>query len=228
MKLKTLFVSFESDLGKHQVPAFRGAMVEKVGRENILFHQHNENQSLRYAYPLIQYKSIQKKPAIMCIGDGVDEIHKFFNQKNWDINLQGEKLSLTIDRLDLNHFNMNVWNKLFEFKINNWLALNEANFKTYKNLSGLTDKISFLENILKANILAFAKGINWTIDKNIELKITDIKPEKTIRYKGNPLVAFDLNFKTNVFLPNHLGLGKSVSHGFGTVWQVKNHSNKES
>lgn len=99
-KLKTLFVQFDNELLAHQIPAFRGAIIEKVGRENLLFHQHKNDTEVLYQYPLIQYKSIGHKPSIFCLGDGADEMHKLFQFKKWDINLSGRPYELKIHRLD--------------------------------------------------------------------------------------------------------------------------------
>jgi hypothetical protein len=178
-----------------------------------------------YSYPLIQYKSVYKKPALFCLGDGVDEIHKLFSHKSWDIMVNGEKLALKIDKLDLNSFNIQVWEKNFNYSITNWLALNGENYKKYKALKSLAERILMLENILKSNILSFAKGIEWKVDKPIVVSIQDIRQEKIIRYKGIPLQAYDIDFACNVFLPNHIGLGKSASHGFGMIKQQRKERN---
>ncbi|MFW5721489.1 MAG: CRISPR-associated endonuclease Cas6 [Bacteroidota bacterium] len=41
--------------------------------------------------------------------------------------------------------------------------------------------------------------------------------EKVITYKDVKHQTFDVSFKTNIFLPEYIGLGKGVSIGFGTV-----------
>jgi hypothetical protein len=78
-----------------------------------------------------------------------------------------------------------------------------------------------LENILKANIISFAKGVKWDIDKTISLRVDELIRTKIVPYKQQKLIAFDLKFRSNVFLPDHIGLGKGVSLGFGTVSQIK-------
>jgi len=40
------------------------------------------------------------------------------------------------------------------------------------------------------------------------------------------MLAFNIEFKTNVFLPNFIGLGKGVSIGFGTIKQIYQKENK--
>ena len=53
------------------------------------------------------------------------------------------------------------------------------------------------------------------------VKITQVLGTKTYRYKNVKLQGFDLVFKTNVSLPDYIGLGKSVSQGFGTICRTK-------
>ena len=216
-KIKALLVQFENDIPANRISSFRGAIIEKVGRENILFHQHKDDTSLVYSYPMIQYKIINKHPAIVCLGDGVEEIHKLFEFKKWDIQIQDEKILLKILRLDLKTITLNVWDKMFSYDIRNWLALNKENYEKYLKEDSLAEKCRHLEKILTANILSFAKGVEWIIDKPVLVQISNLKAPKIIRYKGVPLAAFDVAFKSNVYLPTNIGLGKSVSHGFGIL-----------
>lgn len=220
-KVKSLLVIFENQIKPSLVSAFRGAIIAKVGTENVAFHNHGAKK-LIYQYPCIQYKVISEKASLFCVGNGVDEIHNLFGLRNWDIQLHGQELVLKIHRLDLNTISLDVWDKIFPYQIRNWLALNGDNFKKYQQINGLAERIQFLERLLAGNILSFAKGVGWHIDKPIKIQIQELKKEKIIRYKGVPLMAFDVNFGCNVFLPNYLGLGKSASHGFGIIYQNKN------
>ncbi|MEA3451811.1 MAG: CRISPR-associated endonuclease Cas6 [Bacteroidota bacterium] len=221
-KLRILQVIFNPEIELFQIPAFRGAVIDKAGRESILFHNHTKD-GFRYKYPLIQYKRINKKAAIICIEEGVDEIHKFFENPNWQVKLYEQEVELKVDKLFVNQFNMNVWDKLFPYRIFNWVALNEKNQKAYEEMDSLADKIHLLERIMTANILSFAKGINWHIeaDKKIEIKISKILYEGTTKYKKIHRPVFDVEFKTNVFIPNFIGLGKAASHGYGIVHSMK-------
>lgn len=216
-KIRTLLVVFENEISAGLISSFRGAVISRVGFDNKTFHNH-EGDKYIYKYPAIQYKVVGKKAALYCVGEGVDEIHNFFGLSNWDIIVQGRKLDLKIDRLDLNSFNFNVWDKMFSYQIRNWLALNTENYKKYQQLEGLAERIQMLEKTLTGNILSFAKGIDWHIEKPVKVQIQELIMEKKMHYKGVPLMAFDVDFRTNVFLPNFLGLGKSASHGFGVVY----------
>lgn len=220
-KIRIVTIIFNTEIKGYEIPAFRAAITEKAGRECIYFHHHLDDGYL-YRYPLIQYKTINKKAAIVCIEKGVDEIHRFFQKPDWSIFIGDKKLELKVDKLFLNRFNMQVWNTMFSYKIVKWLGLNQKNYKEFENIESASEKINFLENILKANILAMAKGLEWTVGKPIELVITEYNEPQPVVFKKQKLLGFDLKFKTNVFLPNFIGLGKAVSHGFGIVKQLKN------
>lgn len=219
-KLRILRIVFSPEIKARQIPAFRGAVVAKAGREHVLFHNHTSDTGFRYSYPLIQYKRIGKQAAVICIKEGVDEIHRFFEQPDWSVSLNGQAIDMKIDKLHMNRFTMNVWDKAFDYSLMNWIALNSENYKKYIQIDALTEKIHFLERILTGNILSFAKGIDWNIEKETTVKILELKHTNVLRLKGQKVIGFDLAFRSNVFLPNYIGLGKSVSIGFGTVKQV--------
>jgi len=65
------------------------------------------------------------------------------------------------------------------------------------------------------------KGIEWEVGDKINLQITNWNEPKLLPHKQQKLMAFAFNFKTNVFLPDFIGLGKGASFGFGTVKKMK-------
>lgn len=220
-KIRTLHVSFDAPDCTWQISAFRGAIIEKAGRENIMFHNHIDDEKFVYKYPLIQYKAIRKQPTIFCLDAGVDEIHHIFNKKSWQINLAGRQVDLKVDRLDLKTITLNVWDRPFDYTIFNWQALNEKNYRQYLQLKTPGEKKELLQKILTGNILSFAKGIDWHIEQQIKIDIKEVTNENIRKMKQVHVGALDVAFSCNVFLPNFIGLGKGVSTGFGIVKQVK-------
>lgn len=218
-KIRILLVQFENEIQPWEVPSFRGAVIATAGKQHILFHNHKDDKYL-YSYPLIQYKQINRKPMLMSIDQGIEEIHHFFEKMQLGILLGDRPYELKIDQLNMNQFTMQVWDKMWDFRIQNWLALNKENYEKYQAHGTMIDKIQHLESTLKGNILSFAKGIDWSIDKEIKLQIKNMHEPRTISYKGNKLSAFNLVFSTNVFLPNYIGLGKGASSGFGVIVKI--------
>lgn len=220
IRLRVLHIEFENPIEAYEIPAFRAAIVKTAGKENVLFHNHLNNEFL-YKYPLIQYKRNYDKPVIICIEKGVDEIHNFFENKQEGLIIGDRTYNLKISKLRMNQFNMQVWDKSFNYYLRNWLALNQKNFNEFKNIDSEIGQIEFLEKILTGNILSFAKGINWHLDKELKVRIKEIKQRKIISVKNIKREAFSLVFTTNAFLPNFIGLGRNASLGYGVVREYK-------
>lgn len=215
-KLKILKVQFDAQIAPYEVPAFRGAIAAKVPRDSILYHNH-DGEKLRYGYPLIQYKRIGRNPTIICVGEGVEEIHKFFENQDWGIEISGRKLEMNVEDLHMNELTIQLTERQRRYELREWMPLSEESFREYNNLPTIKDKIAFLEKKITGNILSLAKGIGWTVQDQIKVDIIDIQKTSTIRFKKTNMIVFDLSFYANVFLPNYIGLGRKVGFGFGMV-----------
>lgn len=218
-KIKKLVVVFDFEIERRQIPAFRASVIEKVGRENVLFHNHLEDQFL-YGYPLIQYKAVQRNPTIVCINQGSEEILKFFEQTNWDLRIHEKRVKTEIKNMVFDYFECGFSTKPVRYQISNWFALNETNFSKFIAISDDIGRISFLERVLTGNILSFAKGIQWNVDGQIKVMIPKLREGRLFSFKDHQMVGFDLNFVTNMVLPDFIGFGKSVSRGFGLIRRI--------
>jgi hypothetical protein len=219
-KLRFLRVRFDGELAAHEVPAFRGAMAQKAGLEHSLFHNHT-SEGYRYGYPLIQYKRQGSHPLIVCLGQGVDEVHHFFQQRDWTLQIGLRTLDIKIDSLDLQTYTLQVWDRPLPYRLHNWLALDQASYADYQRENSLAGKLRLLETKLTGNLISLAKGIGWTLppreERPVQCHITELGEVRPVQVKGTKLLGFNLQFSTNVFLPNDLGLGKSTSLGHGVV-----------
>ena len=223
-KTKILVVSFDNQLDARELPMFRGAINSTMENANILFHNHSDDDKLRYSYPLIQYKRIRRNAAIVCIGEGTEAIGQFFGSANFDVRIGDKSEHLSVASVNANQYLVQVWDNMFTYRIRKWLPFNKEHYDKFQQLESLAEKYELLESILTGNILSFGKGIGVTFDKQIVCKITEMLDQQLITYKGVKLMGFDMEFKSNVSLPNYIGLGKGVSLGNGTVvqWERKN------
>lgn len=218
-EIKYFFVIFDFRLERRKIPAFRGAVVSKVGQENILFHNHLEEKFL-YGYPLIQYKTIRGRPAIVCVNRGTEEIVKFFEKMNWDLTIHGERIKTDLRHVSFDYFRCGLSDARVRYKIFNWFALNEANYSKFAGLKRETERIDFLQRILIGNMLSFAKGIEWHVGGEIRVEIPSLPKQRLLSFKRYKMAGFDLEFSSNMILPNFIGLGKSVSRGFGMIRRI--------
>lgn len=220
VKVKVLVVQFDFEIARREIPAFRAAVIEKVGRENVLFHNHM-GKGFRYGYPLIQYKVHRHGPTIVCINNGSEEILEFFKNSDWTIVLNERRVQTRIKHLSYDYFYCGFSAAPVRYAIENWFALSEDNFGKFLDLPQGSEKDRFLEQILVGNIISFAKGIRWELDRRIELTIIRSPRQRFFNFKNHKMAGFDVTFSANVFLPDAIGLGKSVSRGFGVIRKVE-------
>lgn len=227
--LQTLVIQFSNDIFQWEVPLFRGSVIDAMENTNILFHNHLDDDTFRYRYPLIQYKRIGGKAAIVCVGEGTEVIGEFFNNANFNLQIGERALLMEVERMDAKRTLVQVWDTEFRYTLRKWLPLSSDNYRTYQSLEGIVEQCAFLQNILIGNILSFCKGVGITIELEIKCVITQIMETRTYTYKGVKMQGFDVEFKSNISLPDYIGLGKGVSLGFGMVvrkYERKN-DNKE-
>lgn len=229
-KLRTLAVTFDTPLNPWELPRFRGAMAWKVGLEHEWFHNHNnETGGLHHRYPLIQYKVSPHnggfRPMLLCLDEGIEEAHHLFSQPDWALDIRRgsggdtarQTLPLQIAQLHVNQYTLNVWDRDFAYRLHNWQALNSEHYLTYRRLEGIAERFAFLENILANHILSFARGVDWTLARRFDVRITKLIAEKYVEYKGVKVLGFSLEFKAPLSLPEWIGLGKGGGVGFGVL-----------
>ena len=227
--IRTLTVMTDAEIHQNEIPLFRGAVINSLGKNaNLFFHNHVGDDKFRYAYPLIQYKRLGGKAAIVCIEEGVDLIGQFLTGINGTLIIGERQVSCNTDRIIPARLVVQTWENAFSYHISRWLPLNSKNYKLYQTIEGVVEKVSFLENILKANLLSMLKGLDIHLEKELILKITEISDSYLLYNKGVKMMAFNADFKCNLSIPNNIGIGKNASIGCGIVHQLHKDNNNNS
>lgn len=220
-----LSVCFRNILRQEEIPKFRGAVITHMktcfGNADILFHNH-DNTAFRWRYPLIQYKSINGKATIMALGEGAKDIGLLLSSTDKEIHLGRRKTILEIDSVKPFSFSLQPQNETALYHVERWLPFNSSNYKDYIRIGGLKDRILFLERILTGNFLSMAKGLDHHIEKKIFVEICDLSDPFLITSKNVKMMAFDISFKSNLWLPDFIGIGKHASMGFGIIREIAN------
>jgi len=219
--IHVLIIQFQNEISWSEIPLFRGAILHALhGHANVLYHNHTDN-SYRYAYPLIQYKRIRNKAAILCLEDGAEAIGEFLAEGNFSCQLRNRSVKMEIEKVVSKKYTVQVWDSMFHYRIRRWLPLNAENYQKYKSIEDCIERILFLENILIANLLSFAKGIGEHIETEIQCKLSSLSTPYLVTNKHVKLMAFDVEFKTNMSLPDYVGIGKNASIGYGILTHIK-------
>lgn len=178
------------------------------------FHHHSENS---FHYPLVQYKKVNRKLLVLGL-NGYSKI--VFNKISQLDNLITQDGKINLFNVDLTTITFEIKEEYTVYRfVSPWLALNENNYEKFKALEKNTRK-EFLEKILAANVLSALKGLGLRVKFQINAQINKFKPIQTEVHK-NKFVGFYCEFALNVALPKFLGLGKSVSKGFGVIERIK-------
>lgn len=180
-------------------------------------HNHDGDKYI-YRYPLIQYKVLNNKPCIIGINDGIEVLNKISDTLSY-IDIENKRYDIYEKIVHLYQCKFGVSNELIKYKfISPWMCLNEINFKKYININE-NEKNELLKKILIGNIISMSKGLKYTVNEKINV---DINLKQTVvKFKNQNMLCFKGHFKTNFIIPNELGIGKSVSRGFGTVCEFK-------
>ncbi|GJM34629.1 MAG: hypothetical protein DHS20C18_36300 [Saprospiraceae bacterium] len=193
----------------------RGYFSKLFGKQSDLWHNHQEDGRPIYRYPLIQYKVVRRKPMLVGLGEGATLLIRHFL----------EVQALDIDGLHLPIHNKEVKSKEIMIGVrglehrygfeNPWFALNQDNYQRFRKMTPSEQKESLCK-VLTGHILAFFKGIgHW---EEQEIKTEPIELESiNAKFKNQPMMMFKGSFISNAQLPDFIGLGKSVSRGYGTI-----------
>lgn len=220
--LPIIIIQFDKEIKSKALPYLRGAVIGSLKKKDILFHNHDKD-GLRYAYPLIQYKRINRKAAIMGIGKGINVISQLLVAHNFNYQIGNEQVEMCIEAV--NSYDNEIIlteNASYHYRLQNWLPLNTYNYTQFQNSESLVKSIQILERVLIGNILSFLKGIDIHLDEEVTVHITDITGHRIVIYKKMRLMAFDIEFKTNIQLPQYIGIGKNTSIGYGVLTKITN------
>jgi hypothetical protein len=212
--LQTIIRFPEIQLNTRDAHKLRGFFGDYFKLHSPLLHNHYEDGTLRYQYPLIQYKVIGKTPTLVALNDGAELLSSLFLKIN-QIRLEDRTYPISSKNIEQRKIPAGIGESLNEYRFDTlWMALNQQNYKEYINLNA-EEKADKLNQVLRNNILSFYKGAGIWLDSKIMTK--GKFTEKETRFKDKKMLAFGGSFITNALLPPGIGLGKSVSRGFGSI-----------
>lgn len=182
-----------------------------------LLSNHYEDGSLRYRYPLVQYKVINSTPMLVGINEGGELLTQLFLKIN-HLDIDGRNYEIQSKNISSTQYQIGFSENLQEYKFETlWLALNQKNYQKYSTLEDEVEKDDMLKSILVGHVLSLFRNTGVELDQNQRLMAKLNVKQKQTKFKDKTMLAFTGSFIINAHLPDKLGLGKSVARGFGTV-----------
>src|SRR5665213_3364014 len=196
----------------HKLRGYFGTLFQE---HSPLMHNHLETGENAYRYPLVQYKVLDAVPTLVGLNEGADLLIGLF-LKIKELKIGERSYPVLQKNIESKIINIGLSEDLHAYRFATlWMALSQHNYAGYM-AEAEEQRPKHLKAILTGNILSFFKAMNYRAEATILVNLKIIAERET-QFKNNTMLAFEASFVTNVFLPEQIGLGKSVARGFGTI-----------
>jgi hypothetical protein len=224
LKIERHTLITSATLSKGMASQLRGALANRSPDE-VLLHHHDLDGSMIYLYPRIQYKVINNQAMLIALEEGIDSARQTLSKLH-SLNLGGTNVVIE-------HIDSTQADELFGCSTNfveygfltPWLALNQKNARIYEQCHHEEGR-NLLQKILIGNFLSMSKSVQYDVPAKIKANLT--LRHVPVSMKGINMLGFIGRFRINFHLPDLIGVGKSVSRGFGTVHRIVSGKEKTS
>jgi hypothetical protein len=170
-----------------------------------------------YFYPRVQYKVIRGGPIVAAINEGCDLLWDLYDRLAELTKVQTE-WKITEKRIIEKHAPLGLTRETIKYRfLTPWLSLPEEAFKKYL-LMDEESRQKMLVKSLDGHIRSLAESLGCQLDGELRIKM-NIKSNYIFQRDIHVAGLFG-SFVANIEIPNFLGVGKSVSRGFGTIKQI--------
>lgn len=219
-----LHLNLNIPLLPYEIPALRGSIVELVGREHEIFHNHANAEGPEkhhYDYPLVQYSVHRGQAHLIGIGRGAEAIRQHLMPKLFGtLHLAGRSHELTdVNAKNIQH-EWKVTEEAQAYGLRGWLALNARNYQDWKATSLDVARLAVLNRAMTGHLRVMAKAMGVDSIDQIHGQVLRVDNQKRIQFLGTQFVRFHVLFNSTLVLPHHIGLGRSAAFGFGEVQPV--------
>ena len=171
-----------------------------------------------HRYPVIQSKLVRNTFRVMGISQGASCLYQLTHGR--PVLGTGEnacRITACDPAIQSAPFGTTDIFALYEFQTP-WLALNQQNAKKFYDLKGKPARDTFMQKLLTAQLNTLAKSLDCTItvpiscDAKVRFRRDRIDHENVMVFLGK--------FRTNLEIPDYLGIGQSISQGYGTINRI--------
>ena len=220
--LQTTTISFpEIKLRTRDSHKLRGYFGNLFREHSPMLHNHFEDGRSRYEYAKVQYKVLDETPYLVGVGAEAARLLTELFLKINELDIDGERFTVFAKNIEIRNWTIGVADTLQTYRFDTlWMPLNQRNYATYIGYED-TQQADQLRGIATQNILSFFDNFGLWLPPEVRvmLMLQNIKATET-NFKNNRMLAFTGQFVTNALLPDFVGLGKSVSRGFGSIRKI--------
>jgi len=178
----------------------------------------NDTAGFIHRYPVLQCKQARGDLMVTGIGQGADCLCRITR----DQTLLGDgestcRITARDPAIRPEPFGISGTPGMYEF-LTPWIALNQQNAKKFYDLNGKPQRDAFMLKLLTAQLNTLAKSLDYdiTVPVTCRAKVRF----RTDRIGRENVMVFLGKFQTNLQIPDYLGIGLSVSQGYGTIKRI--------
>jgi len=180
-------------------------------------HKH-DSKTFIHRYPVVQFKMIKDVPTVTGINEGAEFLKQICDASR-EIRVGTGTWRITGHSPAINNEEFGIADTLHSYEfLTAWLPFSQENYKRFYKLKGKEERDGFVRKILIENISSLSKSLGYEVPAQIACK-TNLHFQKE-RLEGVSDMTFTGKFQVNFLIPEYLGIGKSVSHGYGAVQQI--------
>ena len=213
--IKTTVLRLTTDKPVRKTPyQVKGVFIKKHASEPIT-PMLDGTYRKKFSYPRVQVKILNEQIYIIGIKEGVEPVLSISDKiKELDFG----NITFTINDFEEEKFEQQfaLSGTVVKYSfLTSWAALNHVTGKKYRSMP-FKKKISYLNKLLGTNLIFLAKEMGMPIDKGIytKVQVSNLHPKSI---DDNKWKSFKGDFKTNIILPNYIGLGNGITRGYGTI-----------
>jgi len=225
--MQLLTITLPCPLHPGNIPAFRSAIIELVGQEQHLFHNHDNRQPgadhHHYGYPLIQYQVRRGMATILGLNEGVQAIEQYLLPRlRPELEFAGQTHTLEGYHLHPHEYALQLSERPQVFGLQGWLALNTENYSRWKATEDEVERKKILSSALTGHLRSLMETLGTVAWRSlVEARVLQVDQQKCIQWHGTELVRFDVLAESNLRFPAGIGIGRVAAFGFGEVMSEK-------
>ena len=167
MKIRYLIVSWTDVLLEpRDIPKLRGFFVNQFPEDHI-FHNHLPGFGYNYKAPQIQYRVMEKHPALLAINDGIDIIKKVFLEVD-KLEINGKTLVSNEREISLKEEDFGLTENYYTyFFASPWMALNQENYQEYNKMNTykIKEAVLIVSRCISPRALGLKDCLNWVAQR---------------------------------------------------------------
>jgi hypothetical protein len=217
MILRIFRISVEpADPLQFSLPEFRSSLARQLAE--FPEQKTSSTDRLIYRYPAIQCKQVKSEMMVIGICQGAGFL--FHVTEGLSEIMPGKNRCTIVSRdSEIRDEEFGISDGTYEYEfLTSWLALNQQNAKKFYDLKGKPARDAFMQKILDTHLNTLAKSLDYLTPE----PVTCTAHVRFIRERidRENVIVFLGKFRTNLRIPDYLGIGQSVSQGFGTLRKI--------